>query len=402
MKFISIMLMIAYLYVLTFGIFLNDLFRLPAPAVFAFPLIFLFKDAAVKPFPYSREIIALAAAVFGFYVFGLNELNSFAANLITILVCAGYFHFFVGSNAVRFKWSVYIFFGLLFFSSIVMLYDSFKGVPEIRSMLLGTPIVQSPSGISGTQFAFGYQVAALSTFLSIYACACKKNILIIFSAVLVSLTFLLFGMQRSAFVAFLVGGVLFSMAYYQFKSVVFVLVIALGCVFVYNSYVKDSLTGPNNIITKEENNDDSYNRSTLVMENLRIFSDYPMGLIFYGKNWSDVIYRNSVFSSGITSHNAYMMFITYLGPILGIGLLLTIYRRMGEIFSKVVRIAKERKHALLVALSFALLAISINSLSHNAWLISADGPTVFLFFSVLHLYNISFKALTEKNSHDEN
>src|SRR5690606_5998068 len=95
--------------------------------------------------------------------------------------------------------------------------------------------------------------------------------------------------------------------------------------------LKDNLDSYNNIITKNENNMQEYNRSTLAAENLRIYSGYPYGLIFYGKNWSDVIYRNEVFSSGITSHNAYLMFLTYLGPFLGLGILIGLYHRIGKI-----------------------------------------------------------------------
>jgi hypothetical protein len=130
---------------------------------------------------------------------------------------------------------------------------------------------------------------------------------------------------------------------------------------------------------------EEYNRSTLAAENLRIYSDYPYGLIFYGKDWSDVTYRNEVFSSGITSHNAYLMFLTYVGPFLGLGILAGLYYKISKIIINAFRNVKKKKYALMICLCCSFIAVSINSLSHNSWLVSANGPTFFLYFAILHL-----------------
>jgi hypothetical protein len=133
----------------------------------------------------------------------------------------------------------------------------------------------------------------------------------------------------------------------------------------------------------------------LTAENLRIYSEYPLGLVFYGKTWGDVIYRNQVFSSGITSHNAYLMFMTYLGPFLGIGFLFVIYIGVFRIAYHALKEIKKRENALLVCLCFSFIAVSINAVAHNAWLLSADGPTLFLYFSILHFDKV--KTSSEVN-----
>jgi uncharacterized membrane protein YhaH (DUF805 family) len=160
----------------------------------------------------------------------------------------------------------------------------------------------------------------------------------------------------------------------------------LICGLAYIYVLKDNLDMTNNILVKNNHNDAAYNRSDLAGENLRIYAEYPYGLIFYGKNWGDVIYRDYVFSSGITSHNAYLIFFTYLGPFLGLGLLAAIYYRVGAAVMYVFRRLRDRENAMLACLCFSFIGVSVNALSHNPWLISADGPTVFLYFSILHLY----------------
>lgn len=143
---------------------------------------------------------------------------------------------------------------------------------------------------------------------------------------------------------------------------------------------------------------EEYNRSMLTMENLRIYSEYPYGLMFYGKNWGDVIYRNAIFSSGITSHNAYLMFLTYLGPFLGFGILAGLYYKIVGIIITVLRQAKKKENALMICLCCSFIAVSINSLSHNSWLVSANGPTFFLYFSILHLHFIMNNANQQRES----
>ena len=162
----------------------------------------------------------------------------------------------------------------------------------------------------------------------------------------------------------------------------------------YNFVLKENVDPRTNILAKNIDNDPDHNRTLLVAENLRIYADHPFGLIFYGKNWSDVIYRNQVFASGITSHNAYLMFITYLGPFLGLGLLIIIYIKVLRIGFNAIKEIRLKENALLICLCFSFLGISINALSHNAWLISADGPTLFLYFSILHFD----KVKSESNS----
>ena len=128
-------------------------------------------------------------------------------------------------------------------------------------------------------------------------------------------------------------------------------------------------------------------------ENVKILAANPFGLIFEGKTWDDVAGRNPVFRIGqsglVTSHNSYLMFITYLGLVLGGGLLFLIYRKVIKITWVALNHVKDRDYALLVCLCFSFLAISINALFHNEWLLgSGCGPTLFLYFSVLHLYNL--------------
>jgi hypothetical protein len=171
--------------------------------------------------------------------------------------------------------------------------------------------------------------------------------------------------------------------------------ILLASLLFFNYVLKDNLGGAENILTKNEHNDASNDRSGLAMENLRIYTEYPFGLIFYGKNWGDVIYRDYVFSSGITSHNAYLMFFTYLGPFAGIGLLLAIYYKPIQLFLGAVRFIRKKENALMICLCFSFIGICLNALSHNPWLLSADGPTVFLYFSILQLHHIQTREVAE-------
>jgi hypothetical protein len=191
-------------------------------------------------------------------------------------------------------------------------------------------------------------------------------------------------MQRSVLVTFAFAITLFFIIYYRLKAVLIIGTVLFISLLFYNFVLINSIDASNNILTKNIDNKPEFNRTLLTTENLRIFADHPFGLIFYGKNWSDVIYRNQIFSSGITSHNAYLMFITYLGPFLGLGLLIVIYRKILNIGFNALKEIRLKENALLICLCFSFLAVSINSLSHNGWLISADGPTLFLYFSILH------------------
>ena len=63
MKLIVILFMFLYLYSLSFGIFLTETIRVPAPMLFAFPLIFLFREK-VSRFLYYKELWVLVIALF--------------------------------------------------------------------------------------------------------------------------------------------------------------------------------------------------------------------------------------------------------------------------------------------------------------------------------------------------
>jgi hypothetical protein len=82
------------------------------------------------------------------------------------------------------------------------------------------------------------------------------------------------------------------------------------------------------------------------------------------------------------------MFVTLLGPFLGLGLLGAIYYRILSLFWNTVKNIHKKNQPLFLALFFSFFAISINALSHNGWLLSVDGPTIFLYFAILQ-YNVT-------------
>lgn len=388
MKIIKLIFLLLYIYVVTFGIFLNDYFQIPAPFIMGFPLVFLFRNNLNFGFIYTKEVLLIGLGMFMYYGLGLSQFNSFAANLISVGVCAAFFNYYVGNNLAKFNQSIGLFYLLLISSSVIMMFDHYYDLSALRSLLIGDHVLQSPAGIAQTKFTFGYQLAALSPFLVVVLATFKKSVLLQVIALFACLIFILFGMQRSVFVSFLVAISLFAVVYYRFKAIIVLIVVAACCFFIYTYYVEGNLNGVGNIITKSEQSNESQDRSNLLVENLKIFADYPFGLIFYGKSWSDVVYRDPVFYEGITSHNAYIMFITYLGPFLGVGLLLGIFSKVSSVFLSVLKEISDQKYALLISLCFSFLGVSINSLSHNDWLISANGPTIFIYFSILHLYRI--------------
>ncbi len=398
MKFIAVVFVVLYLYGVSYGIFMTDFFRIPTPLIFCLPLVFLFREKDGIGFLYKQELILLVGAMFLYNVIGFSEYMVFIANAICIGMCAIYFNYFVGLDAKRFSISIYIFIAFLTFSAIVMVFNPFyfAEINNLRSMLMGEPVVQSPSGIATYQFNFGYQLAALVPFLVIYTFVFKKAFLIKILSLLACLLFIYLGMQRSVLVGFVVSVFLFLILYYNYKAI-FIIAFAACAGFVFYTYVlKDNTDTYNNILTKNEHNMEEYNRSTLAAENLRIYSEYPYGLIFYGKDWSDVTYRNEVFSSGLTSHNAYLMFLTYVGPFLGLGILGGLYYKVGRIIINAFRNVKKTEYALMICLCCSFIAVSINSLSHNSWLVSANGPTFFLYFAILHLnFMLNREAETE-------
>ncbi|PST83255.1 hypothetical protein C7T94_11730 [Pedobacter yulinensis] len=388
-KIMTGLFMCLYLYAISLGVFMTDLFRLPAPLLFCLPLVFLFKCRERADGSYINEVMLLALGAFLFYAVGLADLTAFIANSLCMVLCAAYFYFFVGGEQPRLHRSIVVFFLLLGISGAVMVLNHLYGasVDSVREQVLGEEVMQSPSGLSTSQFVFGYQVAAFCTMLFVASVVYRQPVYLQLLAFAICIALLLLGMQRSAFIAFSIATVIFLVAYYRYKGVFAIGALVLACFLLYHFYLQFQLDGIENIITKNEHNDAASNRSSLSGENLRIYLDYPYGLVFYGKNWADVIYRNQVFSAGITSHNAYLMFFTYLGPFLGLGLLAMIYRRPVQIMLRVISAVREPENRLLVCLGFSFLATSINALSHNPWLISSDGPTLFLYFALLHTWS---------------
>ena len=397
MKLIIALFMILYLYALSFGIFMTEIFRIPAPFIFCFPLIFIFKDKDRIPFLYTKEIILVSLAIFLYYFVGLSEFKTFVKNMLSIMVCAFFFNYFIGNSRARLNSAVLVFYLLLTFSAIIMVFDSFYGIENIRSLSMNEKVIQSPAGIAIHQFTFGYQLAALTTFLFIYSCTYNKPFLLKIVLLMVCLVFLLLGMQRSAFVTFGISTTIFLVIYYRFKAVFLLSISIILCGLIYYFTLHDNLDGISNIIVKNDVSNPAHNRASLTSENLNIFFNHPFGLIFYGKNWGDVIYRNYTFAEGMTSHNAYLMFVTYLGPFLGLGLLISIYHKIIGIFFRIVETIRSKENRLLICLCFSFLAISMNSLFHNAWLIEANGPTIFLFFSILHMYKFKMVDIVSED-----
>ena len=77
MKIATILFMALYLYALTYGIFLTELFRIPAPLIFCLPLIILFREKHYN-FYYRNELWVLSIAVFLYYAVGISEIKSFS------------------------------------------------------------------------------------------------------------------------------------------------------------------------------------------------------------------------------------------------------------------------------------------------------------------------------------
>jgi hypothetical protein len=381
-----ISLMAMYLYTLAFGVFMTSIFRIPAPVVFCLPLIF-FYNVPVQRFAYWTETVLFTIALVLYCFIGQNDYKALFLCLTTISMCALYFNYFVGSNKFRFNLTVTIFFALLFFSMILMVLDhSYQSIIDpLRSFLLDQPIKQSPAGLAITQFGFGYQVAAFTTFILILTITLRFNLLITFIVFLACVAFIYLGMNRSALVSFVISITVFIFIYYSYKvAVMFTGLALVAGFFIYTYALKSNVDQKNNIMAKNQAKQaNDFNRLDLASENLAIYSNYPFGLVFYGKNWEEVTYRSPVFPDGLSSHNAYLMFLTYLGPFLGLGLLGAIYYRINKLYWITFKHIKLKSNAILISLLFSLLAVSFNALSHNGWLLSADGPTLFLYYGIL-------------------
>ncbi|QNN44274.1 hypothetical protein [Pedobacter roseus] len=403
-KILILLLVVVYIYALTFDIFLNNYFKFPAVAV-GVAIALLFPARGDLQFIGMRELWLLFLANFFYYVLGQDQIKPLMVNLLIFIGCALYFNFFVGNNPGRLKMSVIVFFSCLALSALVMGADHINPLATIiwRERLIGGEIVQSPSGICTSIFTFGYQVAALSTFAFLYTLFSGKSFIVVMLVLMMAIVPIFYGMQRSALMVFAIGSVLAIVFYFRMKSIpILVGVAVLGLVF-FSTISRYNGNAQENILSKaQQNSERGEDRSGLVTENIKIYSDYPLGLLFYNRQWSDVSRHNPIYQGGLTSHNAYLMFITYLGPLVGIILLLSIYWRVGKIFKSVIVDIRNPKSALQAALCFTFLAISLNSLFHNAWLVNANGPTVFLFFCILQLNAINSKKKIYDHPEKEN
>jgi hypothetical protein len=384
-KLVTLSLVILYLYHLTFSIFLNSYFRYPTPILFGLPLVILFREKIVR-FEYFKEVFWLITASFLINYIGNADSKEFFIDSLVIFLVGLFFNYFVGYNKDRLRMSVSVFYSLLFLSTCVMFLNHLYRAPitSLRSQLIGAEIAQSPSGITGTIFSFGYQLAALVSFLLIYVFVYHRTIVTKVLVLSFCLAAIYFGLQRSVLVTFALSAMIFFVAYYKLRSLPVMFFIAvIGLVF--SSFFLQETSNYDNIFAKNERKGDE-NRANLTIENLKIYTDYPYGLVFHGKNWDEVTRDNPVYRGGLTSHNAYLMFITYLGPFVGFFLLLMIYYRPAVIFKNALFNIRDPENALLVSLCFSFLAVSLNSLFHNAWLVGANGPTIFIYFSILSYY----------------
>ncbi|MGN0002940.1 MAG: O-antigen ligase family protein [Sphingobacterium composti] len=391
-KIMFFVLMFMFMYVTTFNIFMSEIFRIPAPIIFLAPLMIFYKDEDVD-FVFGYEAIVFFIATLLYTLLAEQDIASFFAFLIKLACLVMFFNFIIASNIKRFNLAIYIFITLLFLSGIIMLIDHQFKIADLRSMLVFTPITQSPSGISVTLFIFGYQMAALTAFLLPFLILSRKNWLLSLVIMAFAICFIFFGMQRSVLVSFGLSSLLFILFYYRAKSV-FILGGIVILLFIGQNFSDQFSSDKNqqNILNKNvkqtNNNED---RGDLMTENLKVIADYPFGLIFYNKSWNDVVWHNHVYKNGsviITSHNAYLMFITYLGPLIGLLLLLLIYWKLTQIVWNSFKNIRQKENIMLLALSCSFIAISANSMFHNDWLLSANGPTLILYFSLLHLTKI--------------
>jgi hypothetical protein len=391
-KGIIVFLILMYQYTLMSDTFLNSYFKLPTPFLFGVPLILFFSVKKFYTVEFGWETYFFLAANLLYYAVGQQEFKPFIVNSTVFIVCSLYFKSFIADNKSRFKVAVFLFYILLGISVGVMLANHLfpQRIDSLRSMLLGAPVVQSPTGISTTIFTFGYQLAAFTSFAIVATILWKRSLFLPIAALLACLVAGWYGMQRSALTAFGLSVIGFTLFYYKQKALPILIATAICGLLFFLLVLKPYASTGNNVLNKTNlNTENGENRSELFIENLKIYSKYPFGLVFYGKQWKDVINESYVFSSGITSHNAYLMFFTYLGPMVGVALLLGLYYPVFKAFKFAVNNIRKPQHRLLVALCFSLLAISVNALFHNAWLVNANGPTVFLYIAILHKYNLS-------------
>lgn len=398
-KSIVLLLLFLYLYTLTFNIFLTSVIRIPAPILFGLPLLFLGNSKADGLYLYKKEMFFFVLASALLFLFAQQVVKIFFVVIIITAVVSLYFSYVVGDDLRRLKLSVWIFYGLLGLSSVVMLLNRVYPAEIIllRSLLTGELIKQSPSGITPYIFSFGFQLSALVSFLVIASIAFRTHVLVKMLAFGTAVILILYGMNRSVAVVFGISVGLFWLLYYRMRTV-FLVSALVGLSLIFKSEIADlSSSRGENILAKNSMNSDEH-RSYLMLENLKIIADNPFGIAFSGKTWNEVAGLNPVFRMGdeglITSHNCYLMFVTYLGILVGGILLWVFYRKIGAVFWDALHHVRDREYALLVTLCFSFFAISLNSLFHNEWLLGS-GPTLFLYFSILHLSKL---MQTAKNS----
>ncbi|WP_207425876.1 O-antigen ligase [Pedobacter sp. SYSU D00535] len=370
---------------------MTGVFRVPAPFL-AVPLVFFFYDEPLNGFKYTKELVVLFLAALFYYLIGQANIITFISVMITFTCCALFFNYFIGNNLKRLQLSVFLFFFFLVCSALVMLLNHHYRIEDIRSMLVGETVQQSPSGISTYIFSFGYQLSALVAFLAVFITAARKGVILSILVIAICGVLIFYGLQRSVLMTFSICLLLFLTIWYRFRAVLlfsFIFIIAVS----FKSSVEGLSSGAQqNILTKNERSkNEGENREALVTENLKVIADHPFGLILSGMDWKDVVKHNVFYKSGtgvITSHNAYLMFLTYLGIIPGLLFLYLIYARVVRITWSVLKHAKDKKNTLLIALCMSFLGISLNACFHNEWLLAASGPTLFLYFCILQLSRI--------------
>lgn len=394
-KMFFILLLLLFLYVTTFNVFITETFKLPAPAVFLSALLMFYGQKEMQ-FVYGLELMVLITAVLLYQLIGEQDISSFFAISIVLMCFALFFNYVIGSDIQKFILAITIFYSLLLLSGLVMFLDHQYHLATIRGMLIGAPVLQSPSGISATVFGFGYQMATLTPFLFTAVILFRQKWLVIGVSILVIACLIFFGMQRSVLVAFGCTATLVLIYYYRARSILLGMVIAMMLLVAQNFAPRFSADkNQQNILNKNIGQaDKNQMRGSLMSENLSLIADYPFGLIFYGKRWNDVVQHNFVYKSGttvITSHNAYLMFITYLGPVLGVIFLLLVYFSISKIVVFAFISVKKRETALLCCLCASFVGVSINAFFHNEWLLIGSGPTLFLYFAILHLYRLTYQ-----------
>lgn len=386
-------LLLLFIYVTTFNIFITGIFKVPAPLIFLVPLL-LFDKIKGTRFEYGYQLLVFFIAAVLYKLIGEADIPGFFAVLITVLCFAVFFNYVIANSLQRITIAIAIFYSLLMLSGLLMFIDHQYSITRLRSLLVASDVLQGPSGIATTIFAFGYQMAALTAFLFSAVILFKKNWLFSLSVMVLALSFIFFGMQRSVLIAFGFVAVMLIVFYYRAKSIV-VFCALIAIFLVGQNYIGQFSADKKqqNIFNKNETQSGRNEmRGDLMSENIAVITDYPFGLLFYGKNWNDVVQHNFVYKNGtsvITSHNAYLMFITYLGPLLGMVLLVLLYLKVGKVIGGAFRQIRRKENALLISLSCSFIAISINSFFHNEWLLDGSGPTLFLYFSILQMAKIS-------------